>query len=483
MQKGFTRNFEPLKILSEEKLKKIHRGVLDVLENTGVKFESEKALELFEDNSCKVDREKMTVKFSPGIVEDCLKKVPSSFKIQSRDPDNDMIIGGDTVYFEASVGQDFFDPDTMAMRPATLKENAEGVTVLDALENVHSLLSYCPYMNLAGVPPALQITTSAACRFKNSTKISRTAHFSGSEQFAIQMAYAADQDIIISMEPSPPLAWGPDAIEAGFRACKTPFSVRFSNGDIMGATSPATIAGSLVTAIAENISGIVMVNLLQPGKQVAVDNFVFPMDMIYGQPDFNSIISALHSAGFNQVFRSYGVPVVTGTGQFSLAKNIGYQIGMEKALSLIISALSGSNIINAAGGLFAELSWNPVLAVMDNDLIGAVGRFIEGIDVNDEMLATNLIDKVITSSSNFLCEQHMREWWKKEFYVPEVMDRLPYDLWKGQGKKNAIDKAKEKVEDILATHKVSVPLTEEQNNEIDKILHEAKRYYEKLGLI
>jgi len=112
-----------------------------------------------------------------------------------------------------------------------------------------------------------------------------------------------------------------------------------------------------------------------------------------------------------------------------------------------------------------------------------VGRFIEGIDVNDELLATNLIDKVITGSGSFLGEKHTREWWKKEFYVPEVMDRLPYDLWNGQGKKNETAKAKEKVEDILATHKVSVPLTEEQNNEIDKILNEAKRYYKKLGLI
>ena len=63
------------------------------------------------------------------------------------------------------------------------------------------------------------------------------------------------------------------------------------------------------------------------------------------------------------------------------------------------------------------------------------------------------------------------------------MDRLPYDLWKGQGKKNAIAKAKEKVEDILATHKVSVELTGEQNREIEKILDEARQYYNKLGLI
>jgi len=61
-QRGFNRKFEPLKILSEEKIKAIHKGVLDVLENTGVRFESENALELFKDHGCEVDLEKMIVK-------------------------------------------------------------------------------------------------------------------------------------------------------------------------------------------------------------------------------------------------------------------------------------------------------------------------------------------------------------------------------------------------------------------------------------
>ena len=54
------------------------------------------------------------------------------------------------------------------------------------------------------------------------------------------------------------------------------------------------------------------------------------------------------------------------------------------------------------------------------------------------------------------------------------MDRLPYDNWLHCGKKNAIDNAEEKVKEILASHKVSVPLSEEQDKEIDKILAEAK---------
>lgn len=482
-QRGFTRKFKPLKILNEEKIKAIHKGVLDVLENTGVRFESKKALELFQENGCEVDHDKMIVKIPPALVEDSLRKAPSSFHLKSRDPKHDLIIGGDTVYFEASVGQDYVDLDTLERRPATLEENNEGVKVLDALENIHSLVSYCPYMSIKGVPPALQINTSTASRLRHSTKISRTAHVAGSEQFDIKMARIANMDINVCMENSPPLTWNKDAIDSGFRACETDFPIRFGNGDIMGATAPATIAGSLVTGIAGMVSGMVMVSLLKPGKEVYADNFVFPMDMVYGQPDFGSICKVLHTAAVNQIFRRYNIPIVNGVGQFSLAKEIGYQIGMEKAFSLMISALSGANVIAVAGGFFAELTWSPVMAVLDNDLAGAVGRFMEGIDVNDELIGLDVIAKVGVIPGSFLGEEHTRKWWEKEFHLTNVMDILPYDDWLRRGKKNAIDNAKAKVKEILATHKVSVPLTEEQDKEISKILDEAKEYYEKIGML
>jgi trimethylamine---corrinoid protein Co-methyltransferase len=482
-QKGFTRKFKPLKILSEEDIKAIHRGVLYILENTGIRFESKKALELFEAHNCIVNFDKMLVKFPPGLVEKSLKMVPSSFSIKSRDPKNDLIIGGDNLYFEASVGQDFVDLETLERRPATIKDNNDGVKVLDYLENVHLLLSYCPYMNIKDIPPALLITKSMESRFRYSTKISRTAHSNDSDIFDIKMAYATNQYVTIAMEPSPPLTWSEDAINAGFRGCETPFPILFSNGDIMGGTAPASIAGSLVTSIAEEVSGIVMINLLKPGKEIVVTNFVFPMEMVNGQPDFNSITCSLHTAAFNQYFRNFNIPIRNGAGQFSLAKNIGYQIGSEKALSLIISALTGANIIAVTGGLFAELSWSPVIAVLDNDLAGAVGYFIEGANIGDETLALDIIDRVGPIPGSFLGEESTRKWWETEFFIPKIMDRLPYEVWKIQGKKSEIDNAKNKVKEIIKTHKVSVPLNDEQSRELDNIYAEAKKFYEERGLI
>ncbi|MBW1897417.1 MAG: trimethylamine methyltransferase family protein, partial [Deltaproteobacteria bacterium] len=122
--KGFMRNFRPLEILGEEQMEAIHRGSLDVLENTGIRFESEKALKLFEKNGCKVDFEERRVRFPPGLVEECLRKCPSSFHLRARKPENDLNLSANNpTYFCVFPGMRTVDIDTWEPRTPTIEDN------------------------------------------------------------------------------------------------------------------------------------------------------------------------------------------------------------------------------------------------------------------------------------------------------------------------------------------------------------------------
>ena len=88
--KGFTRKFKPLEILTDEQIEAIHKGTLEILEETGVRFEHEKALKLLKENGCDVDFNKKMVKLPSGLVEEFLRKVPSSFHIKARDKKRDL---------------------------------------------------------------------------------------------------------------------------------------------------------------------------------------------------------------------------------------------------------------------------------------------------------------------------------------------------------------------------------------------------------
>lgn len=66
--------------------------------------------------------------------------------------------------------------------------------------------------------------------------------------------------------------------------------------------------------------------------------------------------------------------------------------------------------------------------------------------------------------------------------MPKVADRLTYPEWMDTGKKSCLDYAKERMEEILTTHKPT-PLTPSQEEDIERILEEARKYYKERGLI
>jgi len=482
VNKGFVRKFKPLEILTDEQIEEIHRGTLDVLERTGIRFESEKALKFLADNGCQVDFKNKRVRIPSYLVEECLDKCPSSFHLKSRDPKNNLRIGGNTVYFTASVGMRTVDLDTWEQRIPTMKENDDAVRVLDALDTVHQLVSYCPYSEIKGVPPVLAYPVSTASRMRNSTKVSRTSQVMDSEIWDIKMAEVTGTDVLGDMEASPPLTYYENTVNSAFRFGKTRFPVFMASGCVMGGTGPATFAGSTVTNNAEIMAGIVLLQLISPGKGVMASHFVFPMNMQTGQPGFGSVEIALHDVIFNQIWRKYGIPVASCNPYASSAKTIGFQCGYERMLLTLTAALSGANFIILHGGIHGELTFHPIQAILDDDIAGMVGRFIEGVEVTNETLAVDLIEEVGPIPGMYLDKEHTRKWWKREFFLPMVADRLPYPEWVKKGKKTAVENAKERFREILATYE-PIPLSKEQNKEIEEILKEAREYYSDKGMM
>lgn len=480
--KGFNRNIKPLEILNNEQIEAIHRGTLEILEETGIRVEHEKVLKLFADNNCHTDFKKQRVRIPAYIVEECLRKTPSSFTVKARDPRNNLRVGGNTLYFTPYPALRTLDLDTWEPRAATLSDQHNGVKILDALDNVHYLTGYTPYFDIKDVPPVMTIPTSVASRIKNTTKPIVGMYQKDSEVFCVEMAKTVGIDLLGGVLASPPLTYQKDTVEAAFRWTEAGFPIFVASGAVMGGTAPATLAGSTVTNNAEIMAGVVLVQLIKPGTGVVVDHFVHPMNMKTGQPIFGAIECALHQVMFNQIWRSWRIPVMNETCGGSSSKKIDFQCGYEKAMITFASALSGANLVGLHGCIYGELTYHPVQAVLDDDMAGMIGRFIEGVEVTDETLAIDLIKEVGPVPGHFLGKEHTRTWWKKEQFIPKVADRTSYPKWIEEGKKDALAKAKNRVKEIIATQSPA-PLSGDQNKEIDKILEKARKYYEEKGLI
>jgi trimethylamine---corrinoid protein Co-methyltransferase len=118
--------------------------------------------------------------------------------------------------------------------------------------------------------------------------------------------------------------------------------------------------------------------------------------------------------------------------------------------------------------------------VLDNDMAGMIGRFLEGININHDTLAVDLIETVGPLPGFYLHLPHTREWWKKENYIPSVFDQSTYSDWEEIGCRSALDNAKIKTEEILANYTHTLP--EDKEQELDRIIKEAMDYYKKKGL-
>jgi len=391
------------------------------------------------------------------------------------------MLGGDTLYFAPAPGQMTVDLDTWEPRTATRKEYYDGVKVLDALSTLHFFTTYTPYFGFQGVPPCMGMLESLAARVRNSSKFVVAGHSNNSEMFAIRMAQALGIEVIGTCTAAPPLTFYQDAIDSAFRLAEAGMPVRVVGAPVMGGSAPATLAGSMVSNLAEVMAALVLVQLIRPGARVLVLDFAMPMNMKTGAPAFGSMEVCMHIAAFNQIFRKYGVPTYNADG-YPGSKMPDYQSGYEKAFRALTTGLSGGSARPLHGGVYGELSHHPIQAILDDDIAGMVGRFLQGIAVNDETLAIDLIEEVGPIPGHFLNKAHTRKWWKLEQFIPKAADRLTYPEWMNTGKKGCLDYARDRMEHILATHKPT-PLTSSQEQDIERILEEARSYYQERGLI
>lgn len=474
---GFKRSLKPLELLTEEQLQQMHQAILEVLWATGLRIESDWALKFFKQHGCRVDKDALRVRFPAELVEECLRLAPSSYPVKAPDPANDLLVEPETLYFSHSSGMETIDLATFEPRQPSRAEYIDCVRVLNALPHLDHLGCY-PYFGYEGIASAMAIPEGVALHMKYSTKHQAGCCSNDCEIFTIQLAQAVGHEFTGTIGSSPPLTWGAEALTAARRIVEAGFPLSTVDGCMMGGTGPATIPGSVVVSSAEQMGMVVLVQLLQPGHRMMVGHFSLPLNMNTGSPAFGQIDASLNNLIFNQMWRYYGLPIGNGSPGYVSAKMIDYQAGYEKGLAGLASALAGVNSMLLHFGVSSELTAHPVQAVLDDDIAGMIGRFVTGEAITAETIAVELIKEVGPIPGHYLGKTHTRQWWRKEQFIPQSADRLTYPEWLQQGKKQALDYARERVEAILAEPEQTY-LSPSQEADITRILQEARVYYQK----
>jgi trimethylamine--corrinoid protein Co-methyltransferase len=120
--------------------------------------------------------------------------------------------------------------------------------------------------------------------------------------------------------------------------------------------------------------------------------------------------------------------------------------------------LAGANLIYGLGMLESGVTFDYGQLVMDNEFAAMIKHVVNGIPVDDESLAVEVIDKV-GPFGQFLSEKHTFAHMRR-MSQPKLIDRRVRDKWVKAGSRSMHQLALDKAREIYANHKPD-PLPEE----------------------
>lgn len=444
-------------LLSEQEIKLIHDATITVLEEVGVDFTHPVAQEVFRQHGAVVKGDR--VYLSRELVESSLKKAPSQFTLHARNPEHNVVIGGPTPVYAPGYGAPFVTDLDHGRRPSTLKD----------YENLVKLAGASPVLDISGgtlveptdVPDLERHLVMTYASIKNSDKCFMGSA-SGEERAldCIEMAgilhggkeVIKQKPALISLINSiTPLKFDDRMLGALIEYAKYNQAVIVASLAMAGATSPVTLAGTLVVQNAEVLSGMVLAQLVNPGTPVVYGSASSIADMRYASLAIGAPEETLFIASSAQLARFYGVPSRAG-GSLSDTKVADAQAGYESMMVLYAAGLAGINFTLHAVGIqeyYMTMSYEKF--IIDTEICGMVKRFLKGFAVNEDTLALDVIRRV-GPGGHFLDQDHTYEHYRNELRSPILSDRGTYEAWFKSGSPTAAQRANELAKKILAEY-------------------------------
>jgi trimethylamine--corrinoid protein Co-methyltransferase len=191
---------------------------------------------------------------------------------------------------------------------------------------------------------------------------------------------------------------------------------------ICGTTAPVTLAGNVLTHVAEMLGGIALVQCVKKGAPGICGSVGSIPDLRTMDHLGGPVERAMINAAVAQMAQHFELPLYS-TGGTTDAKNVNVQASYESAMSSLLVAMSGANYIHDIAGLMeADLTVSYEKLAVDNEILGMCQRVLAGIEVNEDTLATDLIIEK-GPGDNFLTEEHTVQHMRGEFFTPRLANR------------------------------------------------------------
>ena len=456
-------SFKPL---TEESIDRVHQTAMRIIEEVGFEINSEDALELFKGAGAWVNQEKRLVRLPQKMVMELIETAPSEVRLCGQDEKHDILLGGKRVYTgTGGTALYIYHPDSGERKPAVLDDLKHIAKLVDKLDNIHLFM-------LPTYPSELPIEQVDVNRFfaglDNTSKhvMGGVYTLDGVKQVIRMAELIAGSSVRLRQRPfismvtcsMSPLKMDRHYGDLVVTIAQSGIPLVCPAEPLCGATSPVTLAGNLVIQTVDSLMGVMLTQIINPGTPVIFGSVAASTDLTDFKYLAGSVEMGLLNAAGAQMAQFYRLPFYA-TGGMTDSKVLDAQSGYESALTNLLCALAGANFIHDAAGLMEfALTTSYEKYVIDNEILGMVMRAVEGIKVNDDTLAFDLI-KQVGPGGNFVTAKHTRRFMRSEHYQPSLSDRDSREEWEAKGRKTTWERGAERVKEIIANHNYSLPAT------------------------
>lgn len=437
-------------ILDQQGCERIYEAALKMLRDAGVRVDDPAIVQSMQEAGATVAQGDV-VHIPANLVEWALRQAPRKVRIADRNG-NLWELGreGSTLVL---TGNALYVTHGRVRRELTSSDMAELARLVDACKNIHGMVG----TSIADYPPQCRDFVGFRIMAENTGKHLRPCIYTPQgSRLVVEMAQVLAGGAPLGEKPIvstgfsilSPLHWTSLALGVFKETAGFGVPVMINSEPLGGVTAPVTLAGCLVIGEADTLSGLVINQLLEPGRPCFHNiGFAHVFDMASTIALTAAPESTLLQVGGADLARFHGLPSASWMSTEAMA--LDSQAAFEKMMSGLAHALAGVNLIWGAGNLESTLAMSPEALVTDDEIAGYFLRVQRGFEVDAEGLALDTIRQV-GLSGDFLTTPHTLTHHRQVLSRARLATRCRRPDWEARGARTLEETANEKVRAILA---------------------------------
>ncbi len=378
-----------LQLLAPAQMEAVHRYSVEILETTGVRVESDTALEFFRRSGAVEVRDDI-VRIHEELIDHAIHTAPASIEVFDRNGDTAFHLGrqqGDETYFGIGVTNTYFqDVEDSRIEPFTRRHMQQGAKLGDLLENYDMIST----LGIASDVSADKVDLYGVLdMYANTSKpLVLLVLESGNIHPVLDLLAQLHGDFsdkpfcMLYVNPVTPLVLNEATTDKMVAAIQTGVPVMFSNYSMYGASTPATESGSLALLNAELLAGLVFGQRIREGSGIILGSLPAAFNMRTSQSCYTPT-SYLLNLACAEMMNFYGLPHC-GTSGSGNGWDADLSASGDLWMNHLTSCIGKIGCAPFVGGNFDSKVFSPGTAVLSDFIIGEAREFSSGFVLNDQ---------------------------------------------------------------------------------------------------